>query len=275
MSADGISISNGAAIPAMALDRSVTATRLEVFQLEIVSAWNKKAIAADQLSVTDEETLKIANRLAVELATAIKAVDARKDELCRPAKQFQDSVRGIAQGVEQPLAAAKKAIANKITIYIRDRDNRIAKERQEAQARLDEQARIERERQAAEAEMIRIKREQDAKELADLLGDIAAPAPAAEPPSSTVTTIVKAARLPDAPQVAKAAATIRKIKRLKIIDPSLIPYQIGGEILLEPQKAAIMRCMSAGASVPGCILEEVEETMIRVPASFSAEDPFA
>jgi hypothetical protein len=65
----------------------------------------------------------------------------------------------------------------------------------------------------------------------------------------------------------KAAATIKSVPRLVISDFTKIPYKIGSEILMTPNEAAIMRCLKAGAVIPGCEIRYEDQAAMRPTAS--------
>lgn len=262
-------VHEGAPLVPVVLKNDSFPAAVRVFEDKAVAEWMLSATAGEVVKITDDGSLEIANAVAVRLAQALKAIDARDKELRGPLKQTLDAVRDVTDAIREPIERAKRALVNKIGLFDQARKQAREKLLEEAKAaHAAELAKMQADA-AAKAKAAQDEKEREAREFAELMGE-APPAPTAAPappPASSFASQVLST-LPSAPAKAPeptvtASATMKRVQRLRIIDPSKIPWKIGSDVLMSPNEAAIMRVLKAGAVLEGAELYWEEQASLK------------
>jgi hypothetical protein len=247
---------------------------LRVFEDADVTAWRVAIATAGEVDVTSDAMLLVANKTLAQLTAADDAIDKRKVELVKPLEAFIAAVKSVAKEVGDPVATAKRALTNKIAVYDQKRKDEIERVRAAEEKRVNEWATAQADKIKAENDRLAAAAQVKADRLRELLGDDA-PVPPPKPVPEPVLTVIAAPIVVKAMRPAVAAgASMRKVPRLVINDPSKIPYQVGGQVLLEPKKSVILDVLTGGADVPGCEIKyEMEAASTR--RKIDDSDPFA
>lgn len=242
---------------------------LVVFEAAAAGLWQNAAESAAAITITDQASMQAAEKSLLMLHDAEKAIEARRVELKKPITAFGKAIEEVVAQVSEPVSAAKRSLQGKIAMYVRAERAKA----EEAQRLADEEAR--KAREAAEVERKRLQAEADAKhaaevakaaadakELADMLGESApAPEPVAVAPAPVVS-VPEPARAPTVVMPKSEAIQMRKVQRVVVDDPSLIPRTIGTEVLMVPDMVAIKHVMMLGIPVAGCHVETTEEPVM-------------
>lgn len=243
----------------------VFAPSLEVLH-QTVADRSAALIVASSFEVADAASLARANDLATVMYAVEKQIDARHEFLKRPLLDTTRLVKAAVEGVAGPLTTARKSLIAKIAAWDKKQKDaalaaqreaeRIAKEQQEAAQK------IANEEHAAKVKAEKDRAEQEAKELEAILGTPVAVAPVVVVPAPVVA-VVKPAVV--AAPVAPSAVTTRMVRKLIIHDARKVAatYQVGMEILVRIDEAAVLRAIDAGAIVDGAHIEMVEQTVMR------------
>lgn len=230
-------------LPQPIVQQTAERALIEVFSQQQVAECEGLIAHANAAVPIDAATNAAAERTLLRLHDALKAVEARRVELKKPIAQMGKAIEEIAAKLAEPMDAAKRSLQGRIIAFSRAAREKAEKERQEAETA------ARREREAAEAAAL-AKAAQEAKDLADVLGEPVVVEP--EP----VAPVAPRAPIPTAPP---SAVQPRKVLRVVIDDPSLIPYRVADQVLMHPDHAAIKRVLGLGINIPGARLVEDEQ----------------
>jgi hypothetical protein len=177
-------------------------------------------------------------------------------ELTRPLDDIRGSVIEAERTATAGVISAKADLSGRVSAY-----------RKALQAARDEAERAERIRAEREAQATRQRLAQEAAERAAaqqaeaaLFDEEGTPPPPPEPPP-VVVAVTRMVDLPPAPPPSIVGESTRK--RLRIVDPDMIPVKVQGVRLLVPDEKAIDKVLRAGIAVPGCELESYEVNPVR------------
>lgn len=188
-------------------------------------------------AIDDVFGLATADELYLKGRKLLKEIEEERIKVKAPFLSISTQIDKLAKDAGKPLSLAVDELSTKIIGYQR------------------EQARLEREAQA-KAEAERQKALMDAEASRKAQEALMTPEQAKIAPP-VIAPIV--APLRPIPQVIKSSAiTTKMVKVLVIDDPKLIPYSIGGKVLLVPNESVIEALLRAGMEIPGCRLEEQE-----------------
>lgn len=223
-------------------------------------------VAAANFEIADAAAFARANDMATVMHATEKEIEARRVYLKRPLTDTAKAIEAVVDGVAGPLSAARKSLVGKIQAWDTKQKaaaaeaQRKAKEAAEAQQR--EAQRIADEEHAKKVAAAKAQAEQEAKELEAVLGKPVAPEPVKVEPAPIVAPVKPA---PIVAPVAPSAVTTRMVANLVITDPRKVAaaYQVGMEILVRLDEAAIKRAIDAGAIVEGAHIEMVEQIAMK------------
>ena len=214
-----------------------------------------------ELTVSNAEEMTVANGVFKQIDQLVKKVSSGRLEITRPIDALKKSIIEAEETAVVPLKDAKKSLGEKIVTCQKELQRIADEAAAKAKAEAEEKARIERERLEKERQE-QIKKQQEDYEAeckkkaaeAEMFGESepVIPPPPPPPPVPVVPVVVE--DLPSA-NIPKAAARTTERKRLVIVDPNVIPLEIGGVRLLVPDEKAITGLLKAGVAVPGCKLE--------------------
>ncbi|HYE07698.1 MAG TPA: hypothetical protein VEL07_19420 [Planctomycetota bacterium] len=243
-----------AELPQPVLQTTGNRALIEVFSQQQVGTCEGLVVEASAVAITDRVSFDRAQATLVRLHDALKAVEARRVELKKPITQIGKSIDEIAAKLADPMDSAKRSLQGKVIAHQKLIDAEAAKQRAEAEEKArQENAERQRLHDIAVAEA-RAKAEAEAKEVEALLG---APVEVVEPviAKPLVSTAVVMPQHVAPPSVLQS----RVVKKLEITDPSLIPYRVGEQVLMNPDHGAIKRLLGLGINVPGCRLVDEEQ----------------
>lgn len=227
---------------------------------------SKLLVAASSFEITDAGSFAKANDMATVMHATKKEIEARDEYLKRPLLETQRACKAIIAGVLDPLALAHRSLVGRIAAYDKKQKDaalaaqreaeRIAKEQQEAAQK------IANDEHAARVKAAKDAADQQAKELEEILGKPVEVAPAKVEPAPVVQAVKPAAV---AAPVTPSAVTTRLVPNLVITDPRKIAatYQVGMEVLVQLDRAAIKRAIESGAIIDGAHIEMVEQVAMR------------
>lgn len=89
----------------------------------------------------------------------------------------------------------------------------------------------------------------------------APPPPLRAPEPVAVVVPVRPVHVPEPAR--PASVTARKVQRLRILDATLVPVEIGGAMIRPVDERAVLALMKAGVKVPGCEIVEEESVVTR------------
>lgn len=226
--------------------------------------------AADALIITDPASFAKANDLATVMYAEEKAITARKEYLKRPIIDVGKAIDVIIDASFSPLTERRKAMAGKISAWDKKLKDEAAaiqrKKEQEAEAERQRLQKIADDKHAEEVRVAQEKAAQEAKELAELLGAPVEVAPVAVAPAPKV----------EAPRVEQAAAplpaaavTTRMVPELVVDEhhPLLAAFDVGGERLININRAGVKRVLEAGAVLPWARMVLREQTAMKAVRS--------
>ncbi len=255
--------------------------------------------------IADAAAHQSAERLLLTLAAVEKEIETAIEARSKPVHTLHKAILAVGKKAAEPVAKAKADLRTSVGAWNREqqrlRDEALAKaeaERLAAEAAAEkERARLQAEANAkhaaevAAAEAVRKKAqdeadaaaaaertrlqviaEQEAKDLADVLGTpvaveevkvvaevVAAPVVAAAP----VVEVKIAAPVVVVPPPVKSAVVQRKVPTLVIDDETLVPAYVNGQQLRTLDRAAIKRAIDGGVVVPGARVEMVDSDAMR------------
>ncbi len=243
----------------------VFAPTLEVLKQEVADKAAALVISA-AFEITDPESFAKANNLATVMHATEKDIEARRVYLKRPLTDTGRLIEAAVDGVASPLALARKSLVGKIAAWDKKQKEAALAAQREAERKAEEE-RVAKQKAADEAHAAQVKAEQEraAKEAAELeaiLGKPVTPEPVKVAPAPVVEAVKPT---PIAAPVAPSAVTTRLVPKLVVTDPRKVAalYQVGMEVLVRLDEAAIKRAIEAGSVVDGAHIEMVEQTAMR------------
>ncbi len=245
---------------ALIVQHDIAAPAVEVIPLVLVQHVDAALALSKGFTTVSKDNIDRANTVVMRLHALSKDVTNQVDRIKKPLNQLLSAVRECGARAEAPLLEAKASLQGKIGYY--NAEVKRAEEAERArvaaeQRKADEAAAAEQRRLVAEA---KAKAELQAKQIEELIGEAVEVKP--EPvPEVKAAVIVPTVIIPAKP----SAVVTRKETRLVIDNPKAVAqaYQIGGEVLVTVNNAAVRRLLDAGVAVPGARLEVVETTAMR------------
>lgn len=223
-------------------------------------------VQASTFDITDTGSFAKANDLATVMHGTEKEIEARRVYLKRPLTDTARLIEAAVDGVAAPLSAARKSLVGKIQAWDTKQKAAAAEAQRKAKEEADRQQaeaqRIANEEHAARVKAANEEAAKQAKDLEEILGKPVEVQPAAVAPAVMVAPIKPA---PIVAPLPPSAVTTRTVAKLVITDPRKIAaaYQVGMEILVRLDEAAIKRAIEAGAIVEGAHIEMVETVAMR------------
>lgn len=245
----------------------VFAPTLEVLKADVAGKAAALVTAAG-MEITDAATFARANDLATVMHATEKEVEARRLYLKRPITDVGRLIERAVDGVAAPLSLARKSLIGRIAAWDR-RQKEIAAEAARAAAAKAEQERAAAQKLADEehAKVLaaaKAKAEADAKELEAIIGSPVVPEEVKVAPAPVVKVEVAQVAAP-APA---SAIAIRMVPELVVDEdhPALAAFKVGGEVLVQVNRAAVKRVLDAGAVLPWArvvMREQVAQKAVR------------
>jgi hypothetical protein len=243
----------------------VFAPTLEVLRQEVADK-SAALVASSGFEITDPSSFARANDLATVMHATKKEIEAREEYLKSPLLDTQRACKSIIAATLDPLVLAHRSLVGRIAAYDKKQKDAALAAQREAERKAEEERaakqRIADEEHAAKVKAARDEAERQAKELAEVLGTPVEAKPVAITPSPVVAPVKPA---PVVAPVAPSAVTTRLVPKLIITDPRKVAaaYQVGMEILVRLDEAAIKRAIDAGAIVDGAHIEMIEQTAMK------------
>lgn len=219
-------------------------------------------------SITDRDAYDRAGERFRVLQAVGKAVEERRVEIKAPALLFCTTLDGHAKRIQAEIEPEIGRVGRLTRDWKTSDDARIAREireakeaQEKAQRELERKAKEERQRLQAEADALH------ATALAlieqDRQASLAAghdPMPVEEPPAPVVAPVlVEQPRAPlPAPFYQKPVKSLTRSApsfKLKIVDLSLVPKEIGGQALFTLNEAFCLKLLKMGIVIPGLALD--------------------
>lgn len=261
---------------------------LEVVPAALVQRHADLMAAMTMVQITDQASADHANDVSLRVFALNKEILAHGEKLKKPINAFKAALIDCLETATKPLLEARSSLTGKIVAWNRKQDQIKA----DAKAAYD--AEVKAAQDKAEAEQRRLQaianakhaqeveaanRQRDAlladekrrqAELAEIMGiePIEVDVPQVKVAAAPIVKV--AAEIPMAPAVlsqpAKLSAIVtRQVPTLVITDARAIAqtYQVGAEILVGIDRAAVKRVLDAGLVVPGAHIEMVEQNAQR------------
>lgn len=213
--------------------------------------------------ITDVATLDDAEATYRLINALFKSIADSRLDITRPIDDLKKAIMEAERKATVPLLEAKVWLEPRISKFRADENARRDEAARVARIEAERVAAIERKRlQDEQAERIRKATEEraaveaKAKFEADMFGTeetVVLPVI----PEEREILVVPVVHEVVAPSLGKSAVRTGTKKRIKIIDMSLIPEQVGGKSVWIFDEKTAEKLMLAGAVCPGCILEDV------------------
>lgn len=245
----------------------VFAPTLEVLKQDVA---DKAAalVAAAGFEISDAASFAKANDMATVMHATEKAIEARRLYLKRPLTDVGRLIEGAVDGVAAPLSLARKSLIGRIAAWDKKQKDAAAAEARKAQeaAEAERQAKqkLADEAHAKEVAAAQEKARQDAAELEAIMGSPVKPEPVVVAPAPVVKVEPVAVAAPAPP----SAVTTRMVPELVVDEdhPALAAFKVGGEMLVQVNRAAVKRVLDAGAVLPWArvvMREQVAQKAVR------------
>lgn len=243
----------------------VFAPTLEVLK-QAVADKSAALVASSAFDITDADTFAKANDLATVMHATEKEIEARRLFLKRPLTDTAKAIEAAVDGVAGPLSAARRSLVGKIAAWDKKQKDAALAAQREAEKKAEDE-RLAKQKLADEEHAAKVKAAQeqaakDAKELEDLIGSPVEVAPVKVEPAPVVAAVMPAAV---AAPVAPSAITTRTVPELVIDEnhPALAAFQVGGEMLVTVNRAAVKRVLDAGGILPWAHIKMVEQVAMK------------
>lgn len=245
----------------------------------------RDALIADALEhkVIGKKNFDRANAVVQAMHSLEKDIEASRTEANKPVLIINRAINKAAKDAVVVLERERKRLAQNIAAYVRavnaereraEQENlRKIREQQEAEdrKRQEEEARL----QAEQAQATQETDEVEADEPGQLIPPTGPQAGQAPPRPTSAAEQWATGYTPEpapspaplelevVPERVQSAVSIKRVKKLHIIDRTKIPFQIQNAQLLTVNEGAILRLLKAGINVPGCELVEEEQIATR------------
>jgi hypothetical protein len=290
---------------AIVIPNDIPSPELEIVSLSLVTRHQAILAQAESLpAIASPESAAAAEVVLMDLADIEKRIQAEVDRRSVPAHQLHKAIIAVGKKALEPVQQARASLRGRIGTWNREqqrlREEALAKaeaerkaaaeaaekERQRLQAEADAKhaaevaaaEKIRREEQAAvdaKAEAVRAKlqaeKDQEARELAEVLGTpveveqvvikpITVVAPVVAAP--VVVKVEIAAPVTVVPELAKSSVVTKKVWKMEITEPEAIPAYSCGRELRKIDKVALRALLDEGIVMQGArLVEDTQDSM--------------
>lgn len=243
----------------------VFAPTLEVLKQDVADK-STALVAASSFEITDAATFAKANDMATVMHSTEKQIENRRLYLKRPLTDTARLIEAAVDGVASPLSAARRSLVGRIAAWDKKQKDAALAAQREAERKAEEE-RLAKQKLADEEHARLVKAAQDeadkqAKELAEVLGTPVEAKPVEVAPAPVVAAVKPA---PVAAPVAPSAVTTRTVPELVIDEshPTIAQFKVGGELLININRAAVKRVLDAGGVLAWARIEMREQVAMK------------